>query len=148
MIEAAGPAHADWLAAVHSAAFPAPEAWSGTAFTDLLRLPGVFGLMHRDGGLLLARVVADEAEILTLAVAAGQRRRGLARGLMQAAQDLAAQAGAAACYLEVAETNAPACRLYDGLGYRLAGRRRAYYPDGVDALNLRLSLDRGAATGP
>ncbi len=136
MIEAS-PAHAAALAAIHAAAFPPAESWDAAAMARLLAMPGVFGLIDPAGGCVLARVAADEAEILTLAVAPGQQRHGVGRRLLQHAGGRAAALGAATLFLEVSAGNGPALALYDAAGFAACGRRRKYYPDGSDALVLR-----------
>lgn len=141
----AGPASAEAMAALHAAAMPAGEAWSADSIATELTLPGVFGLLEVGGGMVLARVVADQAEILTLAVAPAARRGGRAAALLAAAERQAAAAGARTMYLEVAENNAPARALYAGAGYAPVGRRRAYYADGADALVLGKRLAAGEA---
>ena len=118
----------------------------------MLALPGHFGLLAVAGtepvGFALGRAVADEAEVLTLAVNPEARRTGLGRALMQAVAEEARRRGAVELFLEVAAANAPARALYAALGAVQAGRRRAYYPDGDDALVLRLALSHpGAAAG-
>ncbi len=144
---AASPAHVDVMAAVHAAAMPDGDAWTAEAIAALLALPGTFGLVHREGGMVLARVAADEAEILTLAVPPETRRHGSGSALLAAAEAGAAEAGARTMYLEVAEHNHPARTLYAGAGYALAGRRRGYYRDGSNALLLRKPIRPGAAAG-
>lgn len=136
----AEPTFAAALAGIHEAAFPPQAAWDAVAFASHLALPGVFGLLHPDGGLILGRVAADEAEILTLAVVPSARRRGIGRALLMDSMDLAATRGAVSMFLEVAEINLPARALYAGAGFRQVGSRRAYYPDGADALVLRAPL--------
>jgi ribosomal-protein-alanine N-acetyltransferase len=107
--------------------------------------PGVFGLIDPAGAMLLARVAADEAEILTLAVAPALRRQGRGRALLTAAV-LRAASEATAMFLEVSAGNLAAQNLYFGAGFREVGRRRRYYADGADALVLRRELtDLGAA---
>ncbi len=129
------------LADLHAAAFDAP--WSATAFADLLGQAGVF-LEGDADGFVLIRTVADEAEILTLAVRPPARRKGLGARLLRAATVRAAAIGATRMFLEVAEDNAPARALYRALGFEAAGRRPRYYlrADGpaVDALLLVLNL--------
>lgn len=84
----------------------------------------------------LVRVVADEAELLTIATRPDQQRRGLARGCMAAWMAEAAARGAAQAFLEVAEDNAPARALYARLGFAETGRRRGYYGrDGAPAVD-------------
>ena len=86
-------------------------------------------------------MAADEAEILTIAVAPAAHRQGIGAALLAAAMAQAALRGAAAMFLEVAEGNAAARALYAAAGFRQSGRRRRYYPDGADALVLRRSLN-------
>lgn len=97
------------------------------------------------GGFVLARVVADETEILTLAVDPLVQRQGAGRSLLQAAMDDARQRGAAAMFLEAAPSNAAALALYGSAGFVQVGRRPRYYPGGGDALVLRGLLTPGAA---
>lgn len=139
-VERAGPAHAAALAAIHHAAFPSGQRWGADAMVLHLELPGVFALFHPHGALVMARAAAGEAEILTLAVLPGQRRRGLARLLLEAATAEAAARGAAVLFLEVATRNDAARRLYAAAGFAEVGRRRRYYADGDDALVLRRDL--------
>ncbi len=87
--------------------------------------------------MILARVAADEAEILTLAVAPPSRRAGLGAALLRAAMRHAGRVGARTMFLEVAVTNGAARALYASFGFREAGLRRGYYIDGTDALVLR-----------
>lgn len=138
-----GPEEAPALAALHAVAFPPGESWDAAAFRALLGMDGVFGL-GVEGGLLLARVVADEAEILTLAVAPECRRRGLGDALVETAALHAAALGARRMFLEVGEGNAPALALYRGLGFAAAGRRPDYYGPGRHAALLRRSLIPGS----
>ena len=95
-------------------------------------------------GFILLRVVADEAEILTLAVRPAARRRGVGARLVQEGGRLVAVRGATRLFLEVAADNDAALSLYRRAGFADAGRRPAYYarPEGArqDALILALNL--------
>jgi ribosomal-protein-alanine N-acetyltransferase len=93
-------------------------------------------------GFCVYRVAADEMHVDNMAIDPGQRRRGLARQLLQAALRRASSLGARTAWLEVRESNQAARRLYEGEGFRRAGRRRDYYqePD-EDALLLRRSIE-------
>jgi ribosomal-protein-alanine N-acetyltransferase len=144
MIVAATPAHAAVMAAIHAQSFPPGETWDAATVATQLSLPGSFGLVAGMGGMLLARVVAGEGEILTLAVAPRARRMGLAREMLRAAMAQAAGAGAITMFLEVARANQPARALYGESGFFEVGRRRGYYADGGDALVLRAELHCGA----
>jgi len=136
-------ASAERLAALHAEAFDAP--WGAAAFESLLDQAGV-QLTETADGFILVRTVADEAEILTLAVRPAARRRGIGAELVaRGAADAAAQ-GATRLFLEVAEDNDAARGLYEWAGFAGAGRRPGYYAraDGsrTDALILALNLTR------
>lgn len=134
----------DVLAAIHASAFMTTEAWGRDVFSLQLALPNVLGLLHQDCGLILVRAAAGEAEVLTLAVAAPSRRRGVATGLLRQATSRLAAAGAAVVFLEVSVNNTAALALYTRFGFMQAGRRPQYYLDLSDALVLRLELDSAA----
>ncbi|MCB2111425.1 MAG: GNAT family N-acetyltransferase, partial [Rhodobacteraceae bacterium] len=127
------------LAALHARCFTLPRPWSAEEFRDLLALPGSF-LIAEPGGFLLGRAVADEAELLTLAVDPALRRRGAGQRLVAQFLAAAAARGAGRAFLEVAETNLAARALYARAGFSEVGRRRGYYrPEtgpAVDALAL------------
>jgi len=129
------------LAGLHATAFAAP--WSAAAFESLLNQTGVFALEEAEGFILM-RTVADEAEILTLAVRPASRRRGLGARLVREGRDAATARGATRLFLEVADDNAAAVALYARAGFAEAGRRPGYYarPDGGrrDGLILALNL--------
>lgn len=141
------------LSQLHSACFD--EGWSPESLATLLR-SGSFAYVSGTEalfGFILVRCVADEAEILTLAVLPEQRRRGIARTLVEAAARDAAKAGAKMLYLEVSRENAPARALYEGSGFFLLGTRPRYYsrhgmpPDDALTLGARLPLPMGKAGG-
>ncbi len=138
------------LARTHALCFTRPPPWPARAFADLLATPGIlFAGDARAFGL--ARVVADEAELLTLAVHPERRRRGLGRALLAALGRAAAARGARRMLLEVAADNAPALALYRGAGFAPVGRRPGYARGGgeaVDALILARALDAPAINEP
>jgi [ribosomal protein S18]-alanine N-acetyltransferase len=78
-------------------------------------------------GSVLARVVADEAEILTIAVSPTHRRRGLGRQMLDAAIAAATTRGAQTVWLEVRNSNRAAREMYLSAGFVAAGVRRGYY---------------------
>lgn len=125
------------LAEIHAASFA--DVWDAAALAALMAGEGALGLCAPDGFILI-RTVADEAEILTVAVAPAGRRKGLARALVTHAAAAARTAGAARLFLEVSATNTAALALYEGLGFSEIGRRRAYYADGADARVMGLTL--------
>ena len=138
------------LAALHAACFVTPRPWSEQEMAATLSAPHSF-LLQDAGGFLIGRVIADEAELLTLAVDPALRRRGTAGRLVARFAAVAAERGASTAFLEVAEDNLAARALYDSLGWRPAGRRRGYYrqPDGkpCDALVMRWAIDAAKASG-
>lgn len=131
------------MAALHAACFTTPRPWSAAEIASLLDSPHTFALTEANA-FLLGRVVAGEAELLTLAVAPDQRRQGIASRLMQSFLTECRARTADSVFLEVAEPNLPARALYAAHGFTQSGLRRAYYhtPDGQaqDALVLVRSL--------
>ena len=125
------------LAAIHAEAFEAP--WDEASLKSLLSSPGVFGVAEADGFILI-RVVADEAEILTVAVRPSARRQGLANRLLEQGLVQALALGTQTVFLEVAQSNVAAQGLYHQAGFEKSGLRRGYYAksDGTheDALVL------------
>lgn len=105
-----------------------PRPWSAAEFAGLLELPGAF-LVAEGAGFALGRVVLDEAELLTLAVAPEAQRRGLGARCLAGYEAEAAARGAALSHLEVAADNAAALALYRRAGYGESGRRRGYYAE-------------------
>jgi [ribosomal protein S18]-alanine N-acetyltransferase len=80
-------------------------------------------------------LMVDDAHVTTISVHPDWRRRGVARRLMLALADRAAQLGARRMTLEVRPSNAAAQALYRDLGFDVVGRRPGYYTDdGEDAL--------------
>ncbi len=133
------------LAALHGRVFAVPRPWSATEFADFLARPDCF-LLTEPSGFLLGRVVAGEAELLTLAVAPEARRVGHGRRLVDAFLDRSRRLGADSAFLEVAADNLPAIALYQRAGFAVVGRRKAYYacPDGTcaDALVMSVGFSR------
>lgn len=129
----------DQLAALHARCFACPRPWTGAEFAALLDSPHTF-LLIRPQGFLLGRVVVDEAELLTLAVAPDARRQGIARDLAAEFAATSRARGAVHAFLEVAADNAPAQALYHAAGWRESGRRRRYYGPDLDAIAMTLDL--------
>ncbi len=132
------------LSRLHATSFPPAECWSATVIALQLAAPGGFGFLDARGGMILARVIAGESEILTLAVDPSARRLGIGRGLLCRAMDWAREHGAEAMFLEVSVANAAAIGLYQAAGFARAGLRRRYYADGTDAWVMRVSLGEAA----
>jgi ribosomal-protein-alanine N-acetyltransferase len=139
----ATPRDARALAALHGASFH--RGWSDGEFEQLLMERNVIAHRATVGrkvvGFILSRLAADEAEILSVAVANSQRGKGLARQLLDLNLRRLAGLGTHAVFLEVDEGNVPARRLYQRAGFRDVGRREGYYPAGKGAAALILRRD-------
>jgi ribosomal-protein-alanine N-acetyltransferase len=128
---------------MHAACFA--EHWNEAAMHTMLALPGAFAriALHTDdpAGFCLCRVAAEECEVLSCGIIPAFRRRGIGQVMLEGALTEAKSRGARLVFLEVAEGNEAARRLYAGLGLQVVGRRHGYYrrPDGEseDALILR-----------
>ncbi len=130
------------MARLHAASFSLPAPWSEAEITATLAGPFSFALT-RPSGFLLGQVVADEAELLTVAVDPQARRQGTGRALVDAFLAEARVRGAVTAFLEVAETNTAARRVYSAAGFSQTGRRKGYYRGHglvVDAVLMGRSL--------
>ncbi len=140
------------LAALHALCFE--EAWDAASLARILAMPGALAFLAAPDpandnpealplGFILARVGGGEAEILTIGVDPAARGRQIGRRLLETAASAAVAAGADALFLEVAEDNAAALRLYERFGFYLVGMRPAYYRRGdarIAARTLRMDL--------
>lgn len=130
------------LATIHAASFTLPRPWSEREFSTLLDSPHSL-LVTRPAGFALARVVADEAELLTIAVLPMARRQGTGKALLQDLLTQAADRGATRIFLEVSAQNDSAIALYEGQGFQTLARRKGYYvafEHKVDALIMEKRL--------
>lgn len=132
----------------------APEAagWTEADYAELLNHPESgtgfgFVLEWADGnspvpaGFLIGRVIADEAEILNLAVEPDMRHRGAGRALVREVILYAVARGVKYLFLEVRAGNIAARRLYAGEQFQSVARRPGYYQNPPeDALVLRREL--------
>lgn len=146
-VEPVGTDAAARLAAIHASAFPRP--WSTLDFERLLGERGIMadglflGRSPKPSGFVLSRIVLDEAEIITVAIATEARGKGHARALLAPHLDALSRRGVTRVHLEVEEGNGPAIALYRRVGFRETGRREGYYhkADGTKASALTMALD-------
>lgn len=142
----AGPQHAGEIAALHGQSFR--RGWTEQEVEGLLLDRHVIAHRVASGsklsGFILSRLVEDEAEILSVAVARAAQGRGLAGKLLDLHLRRLAGLGARTVFLEVDEHNRPAIKLYGRAGFREISRRPNYYPaaggDTAAALVLRRDL--------
>ncbi len=147
-IEPVGTEAAARLAAIHGASFS--RAWSTLEFERLLGERGVvadglfLGSTAKPSGFVMSRIVLDEAEILTVAIAPEARGKKYSAPLLTRHLDELSRRAVKTVHLEVEEGNEPALALYRRFGFKETGRRQGYYqkPDGtrVAALTMALGL--------
>lgn len=122
---------AEDCARLHAAGFAHP--WSAGDVAALIANSSTLAAAALDPangrlrGFALSRLAADEAEILTIAVEAPSRGRGVGRALLTESLRQAANAGAKTMFLEVDRGNAPALALYKRLGFVAVSERAGYY---------------------
>jgi ribosomal-protein-alanine N-acetyltransferase len=125
------------------------EAWSRSQLAGILPMGGVCLSLAREPnrdrviGFSLVRSVADESELLLIAVLPTHHRRGVGRRLLEQFLERARNGRIAKAHLEVRDGN-PAVTMYEDAGFSAVGRRRNYYhaPDGTrfDAITLAREL--------
>ena len=146
VVEAASSRDAQRLAQLHGESFH--RGWGEGEFEAMLAERNTLVHRLRVGrkviGFAVSRMAADEAEILSIAVAGSHRGRGLSRNLLLTHMGHLAGHGVRTIFLEVEENNQPARRLYQWAGFGVAGRRERYYqqPGGeqLNALLMRRDL--------
>ena len=128
------------LAKIHAQAFD--EAWPESTFISLLNLPTAIGWAH-EYGFLLVSDLGETVEILTLATLPQHQRKGIASLLIKEMCEWAIQQKKSAIFLEVAQDNTAAQKLYLKTGFKPTGKRSDYYKRGnirVDAICMTLPL--------
>lgn len=131
------------------------DAWGPAMISQILSMPGSFGFVARRAGygsiigFALGRVTVDECELLSLGVAPEYRANGIGAELLSASMARAAADKARWFFLEVAEDNKHALKLYRTYGLSQVGRRLQYYEnaDGsrTNAYTMRCALSMLAA---
>ncbi len=114
------------LAQTHAAAFTDQRPWSAEEFASLMSQTGMI-LCGDAKSFVLGRVIADEAEVLTLATHPDHQRKGLAQAALAQFLTLAQSKGATRVFLEVSETNTAAKTLYKKNNFSVIGTRPRYY---------------------
>jgi ribosomal-protein-alanine acetyltransferase len=110
------------------------SSWSSNSIMESAR-SGIAWVAEEQGsvaGFLIGRSLADEFEVLNLAVAKSHRRRGVATQLLAAMAVRLQRAGTRRAYLEVRASNEAAIALYICHGFSQKGRRFRYYQNPVE----------------
>lgn len=106
------------------------EAWTEAQCAGVLGMPGSWLLIARSedepAGFALLRKMADEAELLLIAVRERFRRQGIGQALLDRAIEDAIANGIKTLHLEVRDGN-PALMLYLQSGFVQVGSRKGYY---------------------
>ncbi|MCQ2416684.1 MAG: ribosomal protein S18-alanine N-acetyltransferase [Oscillospiraceae bacterium] len=115
--------------------------WSEDIYRRELDNPQSIGFVCReeDGiiGFIHCNFVLDELTLNTLCVDEAYRRQGVAKMLWQAVTEMMGGV-CTCCYLEVRESNLPARRLYESLGFEQNGYRSKYYSQPDEAAVLMI----------
>ena len=104
--------------------------WTCGNFTDALNHGYECRVDEQDDEIRAYAVwmpVLDEAELLNIAVAAGQQRKGLGRLMLREILYTARQKNTRRVFLEVRPSNVAAIALYRSVGFAEIGIRRGYY---------------------
>lgn len=130
-ISVATPDMAADVAALQNQCFPNSR-WTDSEIRKLLGESMSLSLVaiNRDRdmeGYILSRLVVDEGEVLSVGVRVDARGHGVGRSLVQAVLTEAKTRSAQAVFLEVAQKNMAASRLYRGLGFSEVTIRERYY---------------------
>lgn len=146
VVEPASLRDATTLSHLHRASFH--RGWGANEFEQILiertALAHRLRLRGSTIGFIVSRGAADEAEILSVAVAPKYRGRGFSRDLLRTHLGHLAARGIKTVFLEVEENNRPARALYERAGFRAVGRRERYYKDSsgqeLNAIVMRRDL--------
>ena len=125
-----------------------PESWSYQSVCDVLHYSNNIYYVAKDMeedkviGFAGIMIVADEAELLNIAILDGYRNKGIAKRLLLLLFEQAKAAKAYRMLLEVRERNLTAISLYEKLEFQQIGKRKNYYSNPKDdALIMEHMLD-------
>lgn len=123
--------------------------WTRGNFTDALSSGYLCSVDEADGeirGYAVMMPLPEDAELLSIGVAAGQQRKGLGRAMLREFLDLARKRNLCRVFLEVRASNAAALALYRSAGFAVIGLRRDYYRKtggNEDAITMACDLTGG-----
>ena len=120
------------LADIHRECFP--HYWQQEAFTDFFSVAGTLGWLvegpeptNMPIGMIIYRVLYEQADIITVAVRPAWQRQGIGRKLLVEAMENAKHMGCKVMFLDVEEGNDAAIKLYEAFGFTHVNRRKLYY---------------------
>ncbi len=132
------------MAKIHADCFSVPRPWDKHEFIDLLKDDKMFDVIHTHGFAIGQRLDDTQTELLTLAISPHEQGKGLGSHLLKDFIARVTDEGRQSIFLEVAENNAPALRLYEKADFKTVGLRPAYYEvldaPPVDAVLMRLDI--------
>jgi ribosomal-protein-alanine N-acetyltransferase len=119
--------------------------WPAESYAKLAASPSGIVLVSEANarviGFVAAHRVADEGEILNIAVHPDFRRQGVASALLIAVLQTLRSSAVTRIFLELRVSNIAARALYEHYGFVHSGLRKAYYRDPVeDALQMQKNL--------
>jgi [ribosomal protein S18]-alanine N-acetyltransferase len=147
------PSDAADLAALHAQALP--PGWPAADFAAYCAAENRIVLKASDAagllGFAVLQIAADEAELLSIAVAKEAQQRGIGSAILAACVAACELKNISYLYLDVAEGNGAALKLYGKFGFEVLARRPNYYQTGrakpETALIMRLGT-KWASSGP
>ena len=114
------------MAKLHLLSGSLTRPWSESEYKILLSTDTI-RFFYVENGFLVGRLIGPDAEILNVIVHPKYRRLGKARYLIDKFEKEAKEEGSSKCFLEVAESNSLANKLYQSLNYLSVGKRKNYY---------------------
>ena len=114
------------MAKLHLLSGSLTRPWSESEYKILLSTDTI-RFFYVENGFLVGRLIGPDAEILNVIVHPKYRRLGKARYLIDKFEKKAKEEGSSKCFLEVAESNSRANKLYQSLKYLSVGKRKNYY---------------------
>ena len=114
------------MAKLHLLSGSLTRPWSESEYKILLSTDTI-RFFYVENGFLVGRLIGPDAEILNVIVHPKYRRLGKARYLIDKFEKEAKEEGSSKCFLEVAESNSRANKLYQSLNYLSVGKRKNYY---------------------
>jgi len=138
----------DEVKALEDLLFPV-DAWTADMFHNELAEVGitrevmVARLAGKIVGYVSFRFVADEGDVVTIAVDTSVQKQGVGTLMMNWLETTAKVRGIKNLFLEVRSDNIPAVAMYLARDFERIDLRRNYYDTGVDAYVMRKRLNRG-----